>query len=184
MAEVSAATARRVIYSSYVIPQESLVLEEGDATVGQLKKYAIEGGCGRTYGGKGIVTTTADQWGESWTSMQHSQQYWEEYSSFWEDSMEVWNNVGVTVGSSAASLVLDSAGVTTTPVLFLYIRNLGIDSDQTVTVSLDDNSSYKIYIPANGSISLRGDGSTLQMEDVWVKRAGSTDTTIEFIIAK
>ena len=184
MAEASAATARQVIYSSYVIPQEALVLEEGDATVGQLKKYAIEGGAGRTYGGKGIVTTTADQWGESWTSMQHSQQYWEEYSSFWEDSMEVWNNAGVTVGSSAFSLVLDSAGVTTTPVLFLYIRNLGIDSDQTVTVSLDDNSSYKIYIPANGSISLRGDGSTLQMEDVWVKRAGSTDTTIEFIIAK
>jgi len=184
MAEASAATARRVIYSSYVVPQEVLVLEEGDATVGQLKKYAIEGGAGRTYGGKGIVTTTADQWGESWTSMQHAQQYWEQYSSFWEDSMEVWNNVGVTVGSSAASLVLDSAGVTTTPVLFLYIRNLGTDSDQTVTVSLDDNSSYKIYIPANGSISLRGDGTTLQMEDVWVKRAGSTDTTIEFIIAK
>ena len=90
----------------------------------------------------------------------------------------------MTVGSSAFSLVLDAAGVTTTAVKFLYIRNLGTDSDQTVTVSLDDNSSYKIYIPANGSISLRGDGSTLQMEDVWVKRAGSTDTTIEFIIAK
>jgi len=182
MAEASAATARRVIYSSYVVPQEVLVLEEGDATVGQLKKYAIEGGAGRTYGGKGIVTTTADQWGESWTSMQHAQQYWEQYSSFWEDSMEVWNNVGVTVGSSAASLVLDSAGVTTTPVLFLYIRNLGTDSDQTVTVSLDDNSSYKIYIPANGSISLRGH-TTLETQDVWVKRAGGTDTTIEFIIA-
>ena len=56
MAEASAATARRVIYSSYVVPQEALVLEEGDATVGQLKKYAIEGGAGRTYGGKGIVT--------------------------------------------------------------------------------------------------------------------------------
>jgi len=185
MAEASAAAGRRVIYSSYVVPQEVLVLEEGDATTGQLKKYVMESGCGRTFGGKGIVTdVAADQWGESWTSMQHAQQYWEQYSSFWEDSMEVWNNVGVTVGSSAASLVLDSAGVTTTPVLFLYIRNLGTDSDQTVTVSLNDNSSYKIYIPANGSISLRGDGTTLQMEDVWVKRAGSTDTTIEFIIAK
>ena len=176
------ATARRVIYSSYVIPQESLSLEEN--TSGELTKYAIEGGAGRAYGGKGTVDTTATQWGESCTSMQHSLQYWEDYGNNWEDSMEVWNNVGVTVGSSAASLVLDAAGVTTTPVLFLYIRNLGTDSDQTVTVSLDDNSSYKIYIPANGSISLRGDGTTLQMEDVWVKRAGSTDTTIEFIIAK
>ena len=183
MAEASAATARQVIYSSYVIPQEVLVLEEGDATVGQLKKYAIESGCGRTFGGKGTVATTADQWCESWTSMQHAQQYWEQYRSFLEDSMEYWNNTGITVGSSAFSLVLDSAGVTTTAVKFLYIRNLGTDSDQTVTVSLDDDSSYKIYIPANGSISLRGDGTTLETQDVWVKRAGSTDTTIEFIIA-
>jgi hypothetical protein len=176
------ATARRVIYSSYVVPQESLSLEEN--TSGELTKYAIEGGAGRSYGGKGTVDTTATQWGEAWTSMQHILQFWEDYGNNWEDSMEVWNNVGVTVGSSAFSLVLDAAGVTTTPVLFLYIRNLGTDSDQTVTVSLNDNSSYKIYIPANGSISLRGDGTTLQMEDVWVKRAGSTDTTIEFIIAK
>ena len=183
MAEGSAATARRVIYSSYVVPQEVLVLEEGDATVGQLKKYAIEGGAGRTYGGKGIVTTTADQWGESWTSMQHAQQYWEQYSSFWEDSMEVWNNVGVTVGSSAASLVLDSAGVTTTPVLFLYIRNLGTASDQSLKVSLDGTTNYVICIPPKGSISLRGDGTNLQMDDVKVVRVTS-DTTIEFIIAK
>jgi hypothetical protein len=172
------ATARRIIYSSYVIPQESLVTEEG------VTKYAMESGVGRTYGGKGTVDTAATQWGESWTSMQHGQQYWEDYGNNWEDSMEVWNNVGVTVGSSAFPLVLTSAGVDTTVVEFLYIKNLGTDSDQTVTVSLNDNSSYKIYIPANGSLSLRGDGTTLQMEDVWVKRAGSTDTTIEFIIAK
>ena len=184
MAEASAAAERRVIYSSNVVPQEVLVLEEGDATVGQLKKYAIESGCGRTFGGKGTVAITADQWGESWTSMQHGQQYWEQYSSFWEDSMEVWNNVGVTVGSSAASLVLDAAGVTTTPVLFLYIRNLGTASDQSLKVSLDGTTNYVICIPPKGSVSLRGDGTTLQMEDVWVKRAGSTDTTIEFIIAK
>ena len=171
------ATARRIIYSSYVIPQESLTSES------ELTKYAIESGCGRTYGGKGTVDTTASQWGESWTSMQHTLQFWEDYGNNWEDSMEVWNNVGVTVGSSAFSLVLDAAGVTTTAVKFLYIRNLGTDSDQTVTVSLDDDSSYKIYIPANGSISLRGDGTTLETQDVWVKRAGSTDTTIEFIIA-
>ena len=184
MAEASAAAGRRVIYSSYVVPQEVLVLEEGDATTGQLKKYIMESGCGRTFGGKGTVSITADQWGESWTSMQHAQQYWEDYGNNREDSMEVWNNVGVTVGSSAFPLVLTSAGVDTTVVEFLYIKNLGTDSDQTVTVSLNDNSSYKIYIPANGSLSLRGDGTTLQMEDVWVKRAGSTDTTIEFIIAK
>ena len=121
MAEASAAAGRRVIYSSYVVPQEALVLEEGDATVGQLKKYVMESGCGRTFGGKGIVTdVAADQWGESWTSMQHAQQYWEQYSSLWEDSMEVWNNVGVTI-SGVTSLNVDT-GSASTSVLFLYIR--------------------------------------------------------------
>ena len=182
MAEASAATARRVIYSSYVLPQEALILEEGDATVGQLKKYAMESGAGRAFGGKGTVTTTADQWGESWTSMQHAQQYWEQYSSFWEDSMEMWNNVGVTI-SAATSLVLTSAGVDTTVVKFLYIRNLGTDSDQSLKVSIDDGSNYKILIPPQGSIALRGDGTTLQMEDVKVNKVTS-NTTIEFIIAK
>ena len=168
------ATARRVIFSSYVIPQESLTSES------ELTKYAIEGGCGRTYGGKGTVDTTATQWGESWTSMQHIQQYWEDYDSFWEDGAEYWNNTGITI-STATSLVVDT-DVASTPVLFLYIRNLGTDSDQSLLVSLD-GTNYKIIIPPNGSISLRGDGTTLQMEDVKVNKVTS-NTTIEFIIAK
>jgi len=181
MAEASAAAGRRVIYSSYVVPQEVLVLEEGDNTTGQLKKYIMESGCGRTFGGKGTVATTADQWGESWTSMQHAQQYWEQYSSFWEDSMEIWNNVGVTI-SDETSLVLTSAGVDTTVVKFLYIKNLGTDSDQSLKVSINDGGAYKILIPPQGSIALRGDGTTLQMEDVKVDKVTS-NTTIEFIIA-
>ena len=181
MAEASAAVGRRVIYSSYVVPQEVLILEEGDATTGQLKKYIMESGCGRTFGGKGTVSITADQWGESWTSMQHAQQYWEQYSSFWEDSMEVWNNVGVTI-SGVTSLVAD-ADVASTVVKFLYIRNLGTDSNQRLKVSLDGSTNYVITIPANGSIALRGDGTNLQMEDVKVALVDQ-NTTIEFIIAK
>ena len=182
MAEASAAAGRRVIYSSYVVPQEVLVLEEGDATVGQLKKYVMESGCGRTFGGKGIVTdVAADQWGESWTSMQHAQQYWEQYSSFWEDSMEVWNNVGVTI-SGVTSLVADT-DIASTVVKFLYIRNLGTNSNQRLKVSLDGSTNYVITIPANGSIALRGDGTNLQMEDVKVALVDQ-NTTIEFIIAK
>ena len=168
------ATARRGIFSSYVIPQESLTSES------ELTKYAIESGCGRTYGGKGICTDLANnQWGESWTSMQHAQQYWEDYDSFWEDGAEYWNNTGITI-STATSLVVDT-DVASTPVLFLYIRNLGTDSDQSLLVSLD-GTNYKIIIPPNGSISLRGDGTTLQMEDVKVNKVTS-NTTIEFIIA-
>ena len=167
------ATARRVIYSTYVVPQESLVTEEG------VTKYAIEGGAGRAYGGKGIVTTTAAQWGEAWTSMNGPQQYWENMDNHWEDEGAGWT--GTQTISSATSLNVDTASAKA-PVLFLYIRNLGTASDQSLKVSLD-GSNYMICIPPKGSLSLRGDGTTLQMEDVKVNKVTS-NTTIEFIIAK
>ena len=167
------ATARRVIFSTYVVPQESLVTEEG------VTKYAIEGGAGRTYGGKGTVTTTAAQWGEGWTSMNGPQQYWENMGNHWEDEGVGWT--GTQIVSGATSLNVDSASASA-PVLFLYIKNLGTESDEGLKVSLD-GSNYMIHIPAGGSISLRGDGTTLQMEDVKVNKSDQ-NTTIEFIIAK
>ena len=167
------ATARRVIFSTYVVPQESLVTEEG------VTKYAMESGAGRAYGGKGIATLTAAQWGEAWTSMNGSQQYWENMDNHWEDEGVGWT--GIQTISGATSLNVDSASAST-PVLFLYIRNLGTDSDQSLKVSID-GSNYKICIPPKGSLSLRGDGTTLQMEDVKVNKVTS-NTTIEFIIAK
>ena len=111
--------------------------------------------------------------------MNHSQQYWEDYDSDWEDAGDGWANY-ITI-SSASSLNPDTASAST-PVLFLYIRNLGTASDQSLKVSLD-GTNYKICIPPKGSISLRGDGATLQMEDVKVDKVTS-NTTIEFIIAK
>ena len=167
------ATARRVIFSTYVVPQESLVTEEG------VTKYAIESGAGRAYGGKGTATTTAAQWGEGWTSMNGPQQYWENMDNNWEDEGVGWT--GTQTVSAATSLNVDTASASTA-VLFLYIRNLGTASDQSLKVSLD-GSNYKICIPPKGSISLRGDGTTLQMEDVKVDKVTS-NTTIEFIIAK
>ena len=167
------ATARRVIFSTYVVPQESLATEEGST------RYAMESGAGRAYGGKGIAALTASQWGEGWTSMNGSQQYWENMDNHWEDEGVGWT--GIQTISGVTSLNVDSASASN-PVLFLYIRNLGTDSDQSLKVSID-GSNYKICIPPKGSLSLRGDGTTLQMEDVKVNKVTS-NTTIEFIIAK
>ena len=139
----------------------------------------MESGAGRAYGGKGIAALTANQWGEGWTSMNGSQQYWENMDNHWEDEGVDWT--GIQTISGATSLNVDS-GSASNPVLFLYIRNLGTDSDQSLKVSLD-GSNYKICIPPKGSLSLRGDGTTLQMEDVKVNKVTS-NTTIEFIIAK
>jgi hypothetical protein len=173
----SPATARRVVFSTHVSPQESLSLEEN--TSGELTKYKIESGAGRVYGGKGTVTTTPDQWGEAWTSMNHPLQYWQDMGSFWEDEGGGWD--GTQTISGATSLNVDTASASA-PVLFLYIRNLGTASDQSLKVSLD-GTNYKVCIPPKGSLSLRGDGTTLQMEDVKVNKVTS-NTTIEFIIAK
>jgi len=168
------ADARRVIFSTYVIPQDYRVMEESNVV-----KYSIEGGSGRTYGGKGTIDTTASQWGEAWTSMEHPQQYWEDMSSNWEDMGIGWD--GTLTISTATYLNVDSASANN-PVLFLYIRNLGTASDQGLKVSLDDDV-YGIYIPPKGSLSLRGDGTDLQMNHVKVNKVTS-NTTIEFIIAK
>ena len=167
------ATARRVIFSTYVVPQESLVTEEG------VTKYAIEGGAGRTYGGKGAATLTADQWGEGWTSMNGPQQYWENMDNHWEDEGVGWSGIQFVNGGTKLNV---DASYASTPVLFLYIRNLGTASDQSLKVTLD-GTNYKICIPPKGSLSLRGDGTTLQMEDVRVDKV-TTKTQIEFIIAK
>ena len=168
------ADARRVIFSTYVIPQEYFPMEETNVV-----KYSIEAGSGRTYGGKGTVDTTASQWGEAWTSMNHFLQYWEDMSSNWEDEGAGWT--GTQTISTATYLNVDSAS-SSNPVLFLYIRNLGTSSDQGLKVSLDDDV-YGIYIPPKGALSLRGDGTALQMNHVKVDKVTS-NTTIEFIIAK
>jgi len=172
--------SRRAIFSSYVIPRESTDLEEG------VTKWTIDGAINKTVGGKGTASLTGSQWGEGWSSFQHPEQYWEDCGNNWEDMGEAYN--GVLTISGATSLNVDT-DVASTPVVFLYVKNLGTASNQGLKLSLDDGSNYKIYIPPQGSINIRGDGTTLQMEDVKVNKADEAysgtpqDTTIEFLIA-
>ena len=165
--------SRRAIFSSYVIPRESTDLEEG------VTKWTINGDVGKTLGGKGTATLTGSQWGEGWSSFQHPEQYWEDCGNNWEDMGEAYN--GVLTISGATSLNVDSASASA-PVVFLYVKNLGTASTQGLILSLD-GSNYKIYIPPQGSVNIRGDGSTLQMQHVKVD-AADQDTSVEFIIAK
>ena len=164
---------RRAIFSSYVIPRESIDLEEG------VTKWTIDGAINKTLGSKSTATLTGSQWGEGWSSFQHPEQYWEDCGSDWEDMGEAYN--GVLTISAATSLNVDT-DVASTPVVFLYVKNLGTASNQGIKLTLN-NSAYKIYIPPQGSVNIRGDGSTLQMQHVKVNKADQ-DTSVEFIIAK
>ena len=165
--------SRRAIISSYIIPKESTDLEEG------VTKWTINGQVGKTLGGKGTATLTGSQWGEGWSSFQHPEQYWEDCGNTWEDMGEAYD--GVLTISTATSLNLDPASASA-PVLFLYVKNLGTASTEGLKLSLD-GTNYKIYIPPQGSVNIRGDGSTLQMQHVKVNKV-TDDTSVEFIIAK
>ena len=166
--------SRRAIFSSYVIPRESADLEEG------VTKWTIDGAINKTLGSKGTATLTGTQWSEdAWASFQHPQVYWESVATTWEDMGEAYN--GVLTISAATSLNVDSASASTA-VIFLYVKNLGTASTQGLKLSLD-GSNYKIYIPPQGSVNIRGDGTTLQMEDVKVNKV-TDNTSVEFIIAK
>ena len=164
---------RRAIFSSYVIPRESADLEEG------VTKWTIDGAINKTLGSKSTATLTGSQWGEAWSTFQHPEQYWEDCGSHWEDMGEAYNGVLTISAITAVSVNTDIAN---TPVVFLYVKNLGTDDDQGLKLSLD-RLNYNIYIPPQGSVNIRGDGTTLQMQHVRVNKV-TEDTSIEFILAK
>ena len=166
---------RRAIFSSYIIPRESIDLEEG------VTKWTIDGDSTlkKTFGGKGTACLEGSQWGEGWSSFQHPEQYWEDCGNAWEDMGEAYNGVLTVDGIKALNPDSDTAS---DPVVFLYVKNLGTATNQGIKLTLN-NSAYKIYIPPQGSVNIRGDGSTLQMQHVKVNKADQ-DTSVEFIIAK
>ena len=166
-----AINARRVIFSSYVVPSEVLEMEEASIT-----HTVFHSAVGKTLGGKGTASINTTQWGDGWVSFSHQGGYWEDQSDIWQLKGEVWDGI-LSLTTSPTDLTDD-----TSDLAFLYIKNLG-DTNNCL-VSLNGTSgNYYITIPPQGSVHLRGDGTNLDCNDVFVKSNTST-TTIEFIIAK
>jgi len=98
----------------------------------------------------------------------------------------LWNTTGATwdtgVGSTAVSP--SGAGIATdsNALAFLYIKNTG-DTNEVV-VALDGGTNYYIIIPAGGSTQLRGDGTQLLCNEVYVKCNSGEESTIEYLVAK
>ena len=167
--------ARRIIFSTYVVPTQAIEMEE--TSIRQTEFQASPGGA---LGGKGIATINATQWGDGWTSFSpattHTGVFWENQDDVWELQGETWSGeLGLT--TSATDLTDDSNDLA-----FLYIKNTGDTNNALVSLN-GTSGNYYIIIPPNGSVHLRGDGTTLDCNDVFVKSNTST-TTIEFIIAK
>jgi hypothetical protein len=163
--------ARRVIFGTHIIPTQSVEAEETS-----IRHTEFQASPNGTLGGNGIATINATQWGDGWVSSSHAGAYWEDQGDVWELQGETWDGtLGLT--TSPTDLTDD-----TSDLAFLYIKNTG-DTNNCL-VSLNGTSgNYYIVIPPNGSVNLRGDGTTLECNEVFVKSNTST-TTIEFIIAK
>jgi len=164
--------ARRVVFSSYVIPTQSVEAEETS-----IRHTEFQSSPSRTLGGKGTATINATQWGDGWSSFSHAQAYWEDQSDVWELQGETWSG---ELSITAATDLTDD----TSDLAFLYIKNTGTSVNAEVSLN-GTSGNYYIIIPPNGSVNLRGDGTTLECNEVFVRGAsGSSTTTIEFLIAK
>ena len=167
--------ARRVIFSTYVVPTQSIEGEE--ASVRHTEFQTSPNG---TLGGKGIASIDKDQWGDGWVSFSHQDAYWEDQSDVWELQGEVWDGI-LGLSTTGTDLTDD-----TSPCKFLYIKNTGATNE--VLVALDGGTNYYIIIPPEGSVHLRGDGTQLLCSEVFVKCSShgqsAETTTIEYIIAQ
>ena len=191
---------RRIIFSSYVSPTQSDTMEE-DA----LSHKSFISSPGKSLGGKGTASITATQWNDGWTSMYHphdNKVTWNQLDDSddvsgdkWEDVYTTWS--GVYVVKSPRTL---TPSLSSTPLKFLYIRNVDDTNDALLRIQadaseFDDNTTnwdeasitflepYKIKISPGASICLRGDGTDLEADEVFVTNTG-TGTASEYIIAK
>ena len=187
--------ARRVIFSTHVVPTQSIEGEEES-----VRHTEFQSSPNGTLGGKGIASIDEDQWGDGWVSFTHQNAYWEDqgdvwelqgetwngildFRGYWEDQDEVWESQGEIWNTPIGTELTDD----TSPCKFLYIKNTGATNE--ILVALDGGTNYYITVPPGGSISLRGDGTQLLCNEVFVKgsnnvSASTERTTIEYIIAQ
>jgi hypothetical protein len=179
--------ARKIIFSTYVIPTQ---LVEGEET--GITHTEFQTSPNGTLGGKGVATINATQWGDDWTSMEHRNlTVWEDYTTVnWEDITSDWETTGLSgvrsIPNTATQLSDEDSDLA-----FLYLKNTG--TAKNALVALDDtglggggstNGNHYIIVPPGGSVCLRGDGAHCECREISVKASHSDGTTIEYIIAK
>ena len=176
------ANARRVIFSTYVVPTQIKEMEEAAITHEEFQSEV-----GKTLGGKGTAIINASQWGDKWTSTTHGEMNkWEEFTDVnWEDVLLYPTKSGrLSLSDSPTQIASNSEG---TDCAFLYIKNLGLVNE--VLLSLNGISgNYYIIIPPEGSINIRGArvgvDDPLDCNDIYVKCSSGETTEIEYLIAK
>jgi len=191
------ADGRRIVFGSYVVPQEGESPEESLPSKYILLQQDSSGDAvAKTFGGKSTVVEAeiqANQWSDTWVSFAHSQMNWEDwdedediYGNFWEDSYEAWDGL-LSIGTSAVQLSHSTASsnslVIDKTLAFVYVKNTG-DTTCYLSCVVGGGSGYNIKIRPGGSVQFRGGAAdTPNCDDIYVKTLGST-TTIEYVLAK
>ena len=181
-----AADARRIVFSTYVVPKEGEPSEEGIPTKYILLQQDTSGDAvAKTLGSKSMVETTemrADQGYDGWTSMFHQNSFWEDQNENWEVQMDYWDGTaGISTG--AVQLSGGNAQATNKTMAFVYVKNIG-STKCYLSCTPGGGSGYNIVIPGGGSVQFRGGAAdTPNCDDIYVKTASGT-TTIEYVLAK
>ena len=169
--------ARRIIFSSYVVPTYSIEGEEESVRHTEFLGSTSNDTLSKTLGGKGSAGIDAAQWGDGWVSFSHQGAYWEDQSDVWELQGETWS--GELSITAATDLTDDPSDLG-----FLYIKNTGTSINAEVSLN-GTGGNYYIVIPPGGSVHLRGGSTSFNCNSIFVRGAsGSSTTTIEFIIAQ
>ena len=170
--------ARRIIFSSYVVPTTAVAAEELSVHHTEFLGSTSNDTLNKTLGGKGSASIDVAQWGDGWVSFSHQGGYWEDQSDVWELQGETWSGeLSITTTATHQDLTDDGSDLG-----FLYIKNTGTDNNCLVSLN-GVGGNYYIIIPPNGSVHLRGGSTSFDCSSVFVKSNTGT-TTIEFIIAQ
>jgi len=179
------ADARRIIFGTYVVPQEGKAAEEAiPSKYILLQEDTGNNTVAKTLGGKGEVTTAqiqANQWSDGWTSMFHQQAYWEDQDEQWELSMDYWDGTSA-IGTTAVRLSGGNTNATNKDLAFVYVKNLGSTYNVYLSCTAGGTSGYNIVIPPGGSVQFRGGGT--HCDDIYAKCDTGESSTIEYILAK
>ena len=114
------ADARRIIFGSSTIAQETHAMEEGNTKAVMLTQDTSGDAIPGKLGSIGNAAITDNQWGEGWSSMGGIEQYWEDFNNNWEQGGESYSGI-VNVSDSAITFSGSGAAVK-----FVYIKNTGI----------------------------------------------------------
>ena len=179
------AEARRVIFSTYVIPTKIVDMEETTIKHEEFLGATDTDTLSKTLGGRGTAIIYKEQWGDEWVSTTHGTiNKWEEFTDvFWEDVLLYPTKSGrVVVPASNASPSYLQLTTDSTRCAFLYVKNLGDTNKATMSLN-GSGGSYYIKIPPEGSVHLRG-ASTLECNEVYLQCASGQTTEIEYIVAQ